>query len=262
MEHRGHERSGALAPLLQDLVADMTRQPSQNLKETWQLKGYIPPKHLRLPCYSYADAEESTTESRAAAHPSTPPSLYHSSLTINDEVRHPTSLSINRGGVTNDGVPATAVPLAMAWHVGRTVCVRMVGVRARRVVFSPLRMVAGTSVHCRELCTLGSALEEYQLQMGSRVLVTRVVQLQDGAGTRLTWRRWAVQTPYVGVPKYKLWKSPSMIMLEVKLHPHGEYTSAASSPVWKSLQPWTPPAPHLDFPSPPCTTLTRADTPC
>jgi hypothetical protein len=173
MEHRGHERSGALAPLLQDLVADMTRQPSQNLKETWQLKGYIPPKHLRLPCYSYADAEESTTESRAAAHPSTPPSLYHSSLTINDEVRHPTSLSINRGGVTNDGVPATAVPLAMAWHVGRTVCVRMVGVRARRVVFSPLRMVAGTSVHCRELCTLGSALEEYQLQMGSRVLVTR-----------------------------------------------------------------------------------------
>ena len=41
-----------------------------------------------------------------------------------------------------------------------------------------------------------------------------------------------MQTPYVGVPKYKLWKSPSMIMLEVKLHPHGENTSAAS--VWKS----------------------------
>jgi hypothetical protein len=71
-----------------DLVADMTRQPSATTKEVWQL-GFIPPAHLRLPWYDYGTAEESTTESRAAAHPSIPPPLYHSSLTINDEVRRP-----------------------------------------------------------------------------------------------------------------------------------------------------------------------------
>lgn len=75
-------------PLMADLVADMTRQPSATTKEVWQL-GFIPPAHLRLPWYDYTTAEESTTESRAAAHPSIPPPLYHSSLTINDEVRRP-----------------------------------------------------------------------------------------------------------------------------------------------------------------------------
>ena len=79
-------------PLMADLVADMTRQPSATTKEVWQL-GFIPPAHLRLPWYDYGTAEESTTESRAAAHPSTPPPLYHSSLTINDEVRRPVSRS-------------------------------------------------------------------------------------------------------------------------------------------------------------------------
>jgi hypothetical protein len=80
MEHFSHRHE----PLMADLVADMTRQPSATTKEVWQL-GFIPPAHLRLPWYDYGTAEESTTESRAAAHPSIPPPLYHSSLTINDE---------------------------------------------------------------------------------------------------------------------------------------------------------------------------------
>lgn len=44
--------------LLKELLSSMTRQPSPGIMKAWSL-NYIPPKHLRLPEYTYEDAEES-----------------------------------------------------------------------------------------------------------------------------------------------------------------------------------------------------------
>lgn len=46
-------------PLMSALLQEMTRQPTPHQLRPWQLKGYIPPKHLRLPGFDYGRVEES-----------------------------------------------------------------------------------------------------------------------------------------------------------------------------------------------------------
>jgi hypothetical protein len=56
----------------------------------------------------------------------------------------------------------------------------------------------------------------------------------ESIGLKLNPRVFCSQAPYVGVPKYKLWKSPSMIFHEAKLaslaHPHGALNSRFTQP--------------------------------
>eukprot|EP00959_Pyramimonas_sp_CCMP1952_P021229 447922-Pyramimonas_sp.AAC.1 len=64
--------------LLKELLSSMTRQPSQNMRKLWAL-NYIPPKHLRLPEYTYRDADDSDDselEARRGRH-----TMLHRALT-------------------------------------------------------------------------------------------------------------------------------------------------------------------------------------
>jgi len=59
---RPRTASKVLPPLMSDLTEEMTRQPTPHLITPWLLRGYTPPKHLRVPHFSYSLAEDSTSE--------------------------------------------------------------------------------------------------------------------------------------------------------------------------------------------------------